>query len=220
MSAVADQPLSPASHTADEPAIAAEAAAPTALGGDPALIGLPSFIVGAFALGLTQVGYLPAEAVGGPIAIIMMATGIFQTVAAGWAAALGQSAVASVFGIFGGFWLSYAALVLGLVHNWYGIPAADVVRTQGVFLIAWLATVIMLTLASLRLPMSFTVLFVLVDLALAFVLLGTLNASPGLVKIGGYCVFAFALIGVYLYFNVMDLATGGKGLPLGSPLRK
>jgi len=33
-------------------------------GGDPALIGVPTFIVGSIALGLTLVGYVPAGAVG------------------------------------------------------------------------------------------------------------------------------------------------------------
>ena len=36
------------------------------------------------------------------------------------AAALGQSAVAAIFGIFSGFWLGYAALLVGLAHGWWG----------------------------------------------------------------------------------------------------
>lgn len=220
MSAVADQTVTPASQP--ETDVAAVEPAPTnnPLGGDPLLIGLPSFIVGSVALGLTLVGYLPATAVGGPIAIILVATGVFQVIGALWSAALGQSAVASVFGIFGGFWLSYAFLVLGLVHNWYGIPADAVVKTQGVFLISWLVTVLMLTFASVRLPVAFTTLFAIVAVALALVLIGTLNTSPGFTKLGGYAVFLFTLLGIYLFFSVMDIATGGKGLPLGSPLRK
>lgn len=198
-------------HAAPEPPAAAPA-------GDPGLIGLPSFIVGSIALGLVLVGYVPAAAVGASLAIIIFATGIGQLIAAVWAASLGQSAVASVFGIFSGFWLSYAALVLGLTHNWFAIAKADVVSTQGLFLISWLIAVVMLTLASLRLPSVFTVLFLLVALALLFVLLGTLNAQAGLVKVGGYAVFAFVLVGVYLFFNAMSLATGGKGLPLGKAI--
>jgi hypothetical protein len=33
-------------------------------------------------------------------------------------------------------------------------------------------------------------------------------------------VLAFAAIGVYLFFNSLSLATGGKALPLGPPLLK
>ena len=44
-------------------------------------------------------------------------------IAAVWAAALGQTLVACIFGLFAGFWLSYAVLVLGLNHDWFAIPA-------------------------------------------------------------------------------------------------
>jgi len=44
--------------------------------GNPALIGLPSFIVGAIALGLVLVGYVPAAAVGASIPIILTAIGL------------------------------------------------------------------------------------------------------------------------------------------------
>lgn len=196
----------------------AEAAAVAAPVGDPALIGVPTFLAGSIALGLVLIGYVPAAAGGASIPIIMTATGIGQLLAAIWAAGLAQNAVASVFGIFTGFWLSYAALVLGLTHNWFGIQPADALKTQELFLLTWLIVIVMLTLASLRLPLAFTMLFVLIDLALLFVFLGTSNASASLTKVGGYFVFSFVAVGAYLFFNAMSSATGGKALPLGSPV--
>jgi succinate-acetate transporter protein len=163
------------------------------------------------------VGYVPAGAVGAPVAIILVATGLGQLNAAVWAAGLGQNAVAAIFGIFTGFWSSYAVLVLGLTHNWFGIAENAATRTQALFLISWLVTVVILTLATLRLPSAFTLLFVLIDAALAVVLLATLNGSTSLQIIGGYTVFAFVAVGVYLFFHVASLATGGRGLPLGRP---
>jgi uncharacterized protein len=188
------------------------------LGGDPAMIGLPSFIVGAIALGLTLVGFVSAESAGAPLAIILAATAIGQLIAAIWSARLGQSAEASVFAIFAGFWLSYAVLVLGLGHDWFGVTESDVVHTQGIFLIAWLATVGMLTLATLRLPSVFTLLFVLVDVSLACSLFGTLNESPALEHAAGVAVFGFTAVGVYLYFSAASAATGGRELPTGRPI--
>lgn len=201
-------------------AVATEAEAPAraAPEGDPALIGVPTFIVGATALGLVLTGYVPASAVGASIAIILPATGLGQLVAAVWAASLGQNAVASVFGIFAGFWLSYAALVLGLTHNWFGITADAAVATQGLFLIAWLITIVLLTLATLRLPAAFTVLFVLIDLALALVLYGTVAGSTAATTAGGYVTFAFTAVGIYLYASAASAATGGRPLPLGRPV--
>jgi uncharacterized protein len=200
-------------HTAEGRHTSVEA--PT---GDPMQIGLPSFIVGSIALGLVLIGYVPAAAVGASLPIILAATGFGLAIAAVWAAALSQSAVASVFGIFTGFWWSYAVLVLGLTHNWFAIGAAAATSTQGLFLISWLVVIVMLTLATLRLPVAFTLLFLLIDVALVLVLISTLQGSATVGKIAGIVVLAFAAVGVYLYFGSTSGATGGPALPLGRPL--
>jgi uncharacterized protein len=196
----------------------AEVAAVGPLAGDPATLGLPSFVVGSIALGLTLVGVVPATAVGAPLAIILAATAAGLFVAAIWAAAIGQSAVASIFGIFAGFWLSYAVLVIGLLHGWFGITATAVVATEKLFLLSWLVVIVVLTLATLRLPLAFTAVFVLIDVALLLLFINTIHASTGLSKTAGYVVLAFAAIGVYLFFGSGSVATGGRPLPLGRPV--
>ena len=197
---------------------AAAHAAPAAPPADPMMIGLPSFIVGSVALGLVLIGYVPAAAVGASLAVIIAATGLGLVVASVWAANLGQSAVAGVFAIFAGFWLSYALLVLGLTHNWFGISASAAVSTQGLFLISWLVVVGMLTLGTLRLPVAYALLFALIEVALVLVLIGTLQGSASVLHIGGIVVFVFAAVGVYLFFGSASTATGGSALPLGKPL--
>ncbi len=162
------------------------------LAGDPAILGLPSFIVGSIALGLVLVGLVPATAVGASLPIILAATSAGLFVAAIWSAAIGQSAVASIFGIFAGFWLSYALLVLGLIHSWFGITVAAAVATQTVF--------------------------ALIDVALLLLIIATVQASTGLLKTAGYVVLAFAALGVYLFFGSASVATGGNALPLGRPI--
>lgn len=212
--------------TSDEPvqgraeAAPVEAAPVGSLAGVPAALGLPCFIAGSVALGEVLVGVVPATAVGASLPIILASTSVGLYLATIWCFIVGQSAVGSVFGIFGGFWLSYAVLVLGLTHNWFGITAAATTATQKLFLIAWLVVIIMLTLATLRLPLAFTLLFVLVDVALLLVLLGTTQASTGLLKTGGYFVFAFAAVGVYLFFDTAAQITGGKAFALGRPVLK
>ncbi len=208
-------------RSAVEEVIAVEVAEQAAAGpllGDPMSLGLPTFIAGSVALGLVLVGVVPATATGASLPIIASATATGLFLATIWAAMLGQSAVAAVFGIFAGFWLSYAVLVLGLTHNWFGITAAAAQSTQELFLVSWLVVMVMLTLATLRLPIVYTALFALVDLALLLVFLGVNEASTGLLKAGGYVVLIFAAVGVYLFFNMAALATGGPGMPLGKPL--
>jgi len=189
------------------------------LAGDPAMLGLPTFIVGSVALGLVLVGVVPATAVGASLPIILAATAAGLFIATIWSAAIGQSAVASIFGIFAGFWLSYAVLVLGLTHGWFAITLAAAAATQELFLICWLVIIVVLTLATLRLPLAFTLIFGLVDVALLLVLLATEEASTGLLKTAGYVVLAFAAVGVYVFCGAASLATGGKGVPLGKPIQ-
>jgi uncharacterized protein len=83
--------------------------------------------------------------------------------------------------------------------------------------VAWLVVIVMLTLATLRLPMAYTAVFVLVDLALLLVFLGVNEGSTGLLKAAGYVALVFAAIGVYLYASCASVATGGRPYPLGRP---
>jgi uncharacterized protein len=211
------------SSTIAQEAAAAPAAVVGPMAGDPGMLGLGSFIVGSVALGLALVGVVPAGVLGAPLAVILAATALGLLLGAIWAAAVGQSAVAAIFGIFGTFWLSYAVLVLGLDHNWFAITPTAILATVKLFLIAWLVVVVMLTLATLRLPSAFSVLFALVALALLLLLLAYAGASAagvpssGLIKVAGYVVLVFAALGVYLFFGAASAGTGGKALPLGSP---
>jgi uncharacterized protein len=207
----------------EEPPAAAPVIGPMA--GDPSMLGLASFIAGSVALGLGLVGVVPFGVLGAPLAIILAATAVGLLLAAIWSAALGQSAVAAVFGIFGTFWLSYAVLVLGLDHNWFAITAVAAVATVKLFLVTWLVIIVMLTLGTLRLPSAFSVLFALIDLALLLLFLAFAQASAagvpssGLLKAGGWAVLVFAALGVYLFFGAASAGTGGKSLPLGKPFQ-
>ncbi len=188
-------------------------------GGDPGLIGLPSFIVGAIALGLVLIGVVPTGTTGASVPIILAATSIGLMIATVWAAILGQGAVAGIYGIFTGFYLSYAVLVLGLVHNWFGITPAAIAGTQKLFVISWMVIVTVLAAATLRLPVAFTGLFALVDVALLLNLLSIIqNNSTTLAKSAGWVVMAFSALGLYMFFGAASHATGGKELPVGRPI--
>ncbi|HEY4631410.1 MAG TPA: GPR1/FUN34/YaaH family transporter, partial [Blastococcus sp.] len=96
--------------------------------------------------------------------------------------------------------------------------AAAVKGTQEIFLISWLVVIVLLTLFTLRLPGTFTLLFLLVDLALLLSLLGVIKTSAALTHASGYATFAFVAVGVYLFLHGLTTATGGRALPLGRPL--
>lgn len=199
---------------------AAEPPAAVAPAGDPAVLGLPIFVVGSIALAMGLVGYVSPAAAGSAIPIILAATGIGLLISAIWAAALGQTLVACIFGLFAGFWLSYSVLVIGLNHNWFAIPPDDVTHTIASFQISWAIVMGALTLATLRLPVVFTAIVGLVVVALVLLIFGTLNADTTLTKAAGVVSFGFAALGVYAFLGAASAATGGKAYPLGPPLVK
>jgi uncharacterized protein len=188
---------------------------------NPALLGLPTFVVGGLALALYLVGYQPAGSQGSLMAIIVLATGMGQLVTSLWAMRLGAGPVASIFGIFAGFWLTLGTVLYGLGHQWFG-ATATVPATLAAFTLAWFVVIVVLTLATLRLPLAFTVLFGLIDLALLLVFLYASGGgtSTGLLSAAGYVSFLFSLLGIYLFFDAMGTAMGGKPLPVGKPLVK
>lgn len=200
-----------------EPPVPAPAT-PNPLLGDPAMVGIPNVIAGATGLGLVTVGYVSGPAAGAALPILLSATAVGMLIATIWAAALGQNLTATIYGTILGFYISYVALSLGLTHNWYGIPAEDAAGAVEIYLICWLVTIVLLTATTLRMPSSFTILFGLVDVALALLLVGSLNESTTLNKLGGYVILAFVVVATYLYVHVMSVASGGKGIPLGNPL--
>ncbi len=206
-------------EAAQQPAAATNgAAAPEVPTGDPAILGLPIFVVGSVALGLANVGYVPPAAAAAALPIILAATGLGLLVATIWAASIGQTLVAGIFGLFAGFWWSYGALVLGLAHAWFVIPAANVERTVALFLISWAVVMAALTLATVRLPVAYTAVVGLVVIALVLLIFGTTGADTTLIKAAGWVTLAFAALGTYLFLNTASLATGGKGYPLGRPI--
>lgn len=213
MSAVVEHaPSSDAAPVVAEPQVSAAAA------GDPAILGLPIFVVGSVALGLSLVGYVPPAAAGSAVPIILFATGLGLLISAIWAMALGQTLVACIFGLFSGFWWSYAALVLGLNHNWFAIPAGDVQNSVELFQISWAIIMAALTVATLRLPVAFTAVVGLVVVALVLLVFATQNTNETLTKAAGYVTFMFAALGAYLFLSAASAATGGKPYPLGRPL--
>jgi uncharacterized protein len=190
------------------------------LAGDPLSLGLPSFIVGSVALGMVLVGFVSSVGTGASLPIILAATALGLIISTFWAMAVGQSAVALVLGVFAAFWLSYAFLILGLTHGWFGIGLADLKASQELFLTAWIVIMSMLTLATLRLALAFTAVLGLVDIALILVLIGVIQNSPNLLKAGGATAFLFAAVGIYIFFSTASTITGGKAMPLGRPVLK
>ncbi len=187
------------------------------LGGDPAWLALPSFVVGSVVFGMALIGYVPTGTVV-PMLPIVIAASVGLLVATIWAAVIGQSPQAGIYGIFTGFFLSDALLNLGIVHRWFGITPATTAQTGKLFVIAWMVIITMLVLATVRLPFVYPLVFGLVDVSLLLYLLSVIQSSANLAKAGGWVAIAFAAVTVYLFLGAASHATGGKEFPLGRPI--
>jgi len=135
-----------------------------------------------------------------------------------WAARIGENVSAGISCIVGSFLLSDALLVLGLLHNWYGIAPTAVADTQRVFVISWIVIVTMLILAALRMPSIFLLLFTLVDVSLVLNLLGIVQESANLTKTAGWALMAVSAPVVYFFLGAASHVTGGREFPLGRPI--
>ena len=179
-------------------------------GGDPLILGLPVFAVASLALGMGLTG-MPA---GLPIVapLIILATGLFQLIATGWAIILGQSIVAVIFGLFSGFWLTLGFVLIGTQHAWFGIPAGGIGAAEQLVFICYASLFFFLFIACLRLPRIFPLIVILIVAALAL-------AAAGMFAIAGYLALTFSFLGFYAWLNVAQTAMGAKPFPpLGKPL--
>ena len=184
---------------------------------DPSMVAFPSFLVGGVTLGLVLIGVVPTTATGAAMPIVIAAAlGMF--LATIWAARTGESAAAGISSIVGGFLLSYALLVLGLTHNWYGIAPTAMASTQKVFVISWIVIVTALVLMAFRMPAVYLLLFALVDASLVLNLLGIIQTSTTLDKAAGWVLIAVSAVVAYLFLGAASHVTGGKAFPLGKPI--
>lgn len=201
-------------HAAAEPQAAPAPAA------NPALLGLITFLPSGLTLGLWFLGYLDTATLpGGMIPIVTLSAGLFLMVSAVWAARVAANSVAAIFGVFSAFWLSFGLLLTGLTSGWWGVAdAAQVANVQRTYLLSFTVVFILLTLATLRLPLAFTAGFVFVDITFVLAFLGVSTGNAGLFPIAGITTLLFCAIFAYILVDGFAQDLGGKAMPMGSAI--
>ena len=176
-------------------------------------MGLPAFSIACFALGLVLIGFVPAAVLGAVVPVTFFVAGLFQFAVFVWAAALGQNIVANINGVFSGFWLSLSVLLMGLQHNWFGVPAANVSQAEELFFVVWAAVIFFLWFATIRLPLIYPVLvrWVVVGLMLAAISFATGNQTVLLAA--GADILLFAFLGFWAYLNLGQTVIGRPARP-------
>ena len=195
------------------------AAAPALPAGNPALLGLMTFLPSGVTLGLWFVGYLDtAKLGGGMIPIVSLSAGLFLLISAVWAGRLAQNTVAAIFGVFSAFWLSFGFLLIGLTSGWWAVDGDASGQVRSTYLLSFLLVFVLLTISTLRLPLMFTLGFVLVDVTFALAFFGVSTSSAGLFPIAGITTFLFCLVFAYILYDGINQDLGGRAMPMGNAM--
>ena len=174
---------------------------------DPGPLGLAAFALTTFVLSMFNSHLMGA---GGEPVVYGLAFaygGLAQLLAGMWEFRTGNTFGATAFTSYGGFWLSYWALVQFFAKD---IPKADLGHAVGLYLIAWGIFTTYMFVASLRTTAAIATVFAL--LAATFFVLGIGNAGghTNIVHLGGWIGLATAAAAWYASFASVTNATFGR----------
>ena len=185
---------------------------------DPAPLGLAAFALTTFFLSFVNAGLVPASVEPVVFGLALAYGGAAQFAAGMWEFTKGNTFGATAFTSYGAFWLSFWWLTAHLAD--YKIPAADVGKGVGLYLVAWGIFTAYMFVASLRTTAAVAAVFIL--LAITFIVLGIGNAngSTGTIKLGGYIGLVTAVVAWYASFAVVTNSTFGRTVLPVRPLSR
>jgi len=170
---------------------------------NPAPLGLFSFASTTFIFSLINVH---ADGVAVPNIVVGMALavgGLCQLLAGMWEFACGNSLGATVFSSYGGFWLSYAAILIpgtGIGAAFAGPAGAQEGPSLGFFLAAWFIFTSIMFVASLRSNVGLIALFFMVDMTILVLMIADFMPSQAvpLTKAGGWLGIISSALAYYV----------------------
>lgn len=124
--------------------------------------------------------------------------GAAQFAAGLWEFAKGNTFGATAFCSYGAFWLSFWWLTAHLAD--YKIPAADVGKGVGLYLVAWGIFTAYMTVAATRVNGAVLAVFVLLTITFLVLGAGDLSGTASISKIGGWIGILTALAAWYASF--------------------
>jgi succinate-acetate transporter protein len=194
----------------DTPAARSSGIAPGAHLADPAPLGLGAFALTTMVLSVVNAGWVPATVEGVVFGLALAYGGAAQFAAGMWEFAKGNTFGATAFTSYGAFWLSFWWLT-GHIAD-YKIPDADVGRGLGLYLIAWGAFTLYMSVAAARVSGAVLAVFVLLTITYVVLAIGEFAGSSFLGHLGGYIGIATALAAWYASFAGVTAFTHKRAL--------
>jgi succinate-acetate transporter protein len=165
---------------------------------DPAPLGLAAFALTTFFLSFVNAGLVPASVEPVVFGLALAYGGAAQFAAGMWEFTKGNTFGATAFTSYGAFWLSFWWLTAHLAD--YKIPAADVGKGVGLYLVAWGIFTAYMTVAATRVSGAVLAVFVLLTITFLVLGAGDLSGTASISKIGGWVGILTALAAWYASF--------------------
>lgn len=182
----------------------------------PAPLGLSAFAMTTTALALFVLGILPASSASIVVPLALAYGGIVQLIVGWWEAKMGSTFGFVAFSSYGAFWLYFAFLKIFSVM---GLISVDLV-SQGVVLVLWGFFTFYMWIASLKLNLATSMIFLLLWLAFVVLGIGDITAIKTIQMAGGVIALLTAVAAWYGAMAIVINDTFGKAiLPLGKPLK-
>jgi succinate-acetate transporter protein len=171
-----------------------------------------------FILSLINAGILSEAHIGIVIGLAVAYGGIAQFVAGMWEFRSGNTFGATAFTSYGAFWISFAALLIGVGINPGNAPDN---MALGYYLLGWGIFTALMTLASLRTNAATALVFVLLAATFIVLAIGKFQNATGITNLGGYLGLATAAAAAYTSLaGVLAGVNGGKNILPVFPLTK
>jgi succinate-acetate transporter protein len=197
-------------HKDTRTATAAPIVEPGAHIADPAPLGLAAFALTTFVLSSVNAGWVPASVEPVVFGLALAYGGAAQFAAGMWEFAKGNTFGATAFTSYGAFWLSFWWLTAHLAG--YKIPASDVGKGVGLYLIAWGIFTAYMTVAASRVSSAVLAVFALLTVTFFLLGIGDMSGTESISKIGGYVGLLTALAAWYASFAGVTAFTFKRAL--------
>jgi succinate-acetate transporter protein len=165
---------------------------------DPAPLGLAAFALTTFFLSFVNAGWVPASVEPVVFGLALAYGGVAQFAAGMWEFTKGNTFGATAFSSYGAFWVSFWWLTAHLAD--YKIPASDVGKGVGLYLIAWGIFTAYMTVAATRVSGAVLAVFALLTITFFLLGIGDMSGTENISKLGGYVGILTALAAWYASF--------------------
>jgi succinate-acetate transporter protein len=165
---------------------------------DPAPLGLGAFALTTFVLSVVNAGWVPSTVEPVVFGLALAYGGGAQLLAGMWEFAKGNTFGATAFSSFGAFWISFWWLTAHVES--YKIPAGDIDKGLGLYLLAWGIFTAYMTVGASRVSGAVLAVFVLLTITFLVLAWGDFATSKDITKIGGYVGVLTALAAWYASF--------------------